>query len=319
MIEIWPIVTSVLGVFVVMFIGAICRRCGWITREADHAFANLITNALLPAYFFSRILGGPDFESSGSAWQAPALGFCMTSLGFGVAFLVAKRVGPHLGLQSESQQRAFGLCVGICNYGYLPLPLAESFYPDAVVPLILHNVGVELALWSVGVGIISGGKGNTWQQVCSSPPFVAVLVACSLKFLLAPFQMPEMLTFVFNTLGTCAIPLGLLLSGAIMMDFLSDTSWMKSFAIPFCAVLIRQLLLPSVMIMIGLLFSFGNPVNEVIVLQAAMPAAVFPIVLVRMYDRDTTVAIQVIVSTSLVGAVLIPAWILVGDLIFANL
>ena len=44
-----------------------------------------------------------------------------------------------------------------------------------------------------------------------------------------------------------------------------------------------------------------------------MPAAVFPIVLVRLYDRDTTVSIQVIVSTSLAGLVLIPAWLLLAQ------
>ena len=57
--------------------------------------------------------------------------------------------------------------------------------------------------------------------------------------------------------------------------------------------------------------------NQVILLQAAMPAAVFPIVLVRLYERDTTVSIQVIVSTSLAGVFLIPAWLFVGQLILS--
>ena len=182
---------------------------------------------LLPAYFASRILAAPQFDSILSTWQPPAFGFALTSLGFGLAFLFAKRIGPKVGLKSDSQQRAFALCVGICNYGYIPLPLAESFYPEAVVPLILHNVGVELALWSVGVAIISGGSGWTWHKMLISPPFLAVIIACCVQPLLDPAQIPNMLAFVFDTLGNCAIPVGLLLSGAIMMDFLSDSSWMK--------------------------------------------------------------------------------------------
>ncbi|MDB4759888.1 AEC family transporter [bacterium] len=315
--DLWPIVASVLGVFLVMLIGAICRRVNWITRESDHSLASVITNVLLPAYLVSRILSGPPFDSGVSAWYPPAFGFAMTGLGFGIAFLFAKRVGPHVGLTTDSQQRAFALCVGICNYGYIPLPLAESFYPDAVVPLILHNVGVELALWSVGVGIISGGNGKAWHKVLLSPPFLAVLFACCLKPFVDPTQIPTMLSFVFNTLGNCAIPLGLLLSGAIMMDFLSDTSWMKSYKIPVTAILLRQLLMPCLMITTAMLFSVGTSLKEVILLQAAMPAAVFPIVLVRLYDRDTTTSIQVIVSTSMAGFLLIPAWLIFGQWIFA--
>ena len=315
--DLWPIVASVLGVFLMISIGAICRRMGWITRDSDHSLANVITNVLLPAYLVSRILAGPQFDSSASAWQPPAFGFAMTSLGFGIAFLFAKRIGPWVGLKNDSQQRAFALCVGICNYGYIPLPLAETFYPDAVVPLILHNVGVELALWSVGVAIISGGTGKAWNKVVCSPPFLAVIIACCVKSFVATNQIPNIFLIVLNPLGNCAIPLGLLLSGAIMMDFLSDSSWMKSYKVPVSAILIRQLLMPCLMIATALLLSVGTSMREVILLQAAMPAAVFPIVLVRLYDGDTTVSIQVIVSTSLAGLLLIPAWLILVQLIFA--
>lgn len=314
--NLWPIVATVLGVFLVMVIGAICRRVGWINRGSDHSFASLITNVLLPAYFASRILAAPQFDSILSAWQPPAFGFATTSFGFGIAFLFAKCLGARVGLKSDSQQRAFALCVGICNYGYIPLPLAESFYPEAVVPLILHNVGVELALWSVGVAIISGGSGRAWHKVLFSPPFLAVIIACCVQPFLDPARIPSMMAFVFNTLGNCAIPLGLLLSGAIMMDFLSDLSWMKSYKVPVIAIVIRQVFLPCLMIATALICSVGPQVKEVILLQAAMPAAVFPIVLVRLYDRDMTVSIQVIVSTSLAGLFLIPAWLLLGQILF---
>ena len=315
--DLWPIVESVLGVFLVMAIGAICRRLKWITQASDHSLASNIKNVLLPAYFVSRILDSPLIESGTGAWQPPAFGFAITSLGFGIAFVFAKRFGPRVGLKSSSQQRAFSLCVGICNYGYISLPLAEHFYPQAVVSLILQNVGVELALWSIGVAIISGGGGTSWRKVPLSPPFLAVIIACCVKQFFDSSELPTALSFTFDALGNCAIPLGLLLSGAIMTDFLSDPAWMKSYKIPLSAILLRQFLMPSLMLCIGLLFSVESCMKEVIVLQAAMPAAVFPIVLVRLYHCDTAVSIQVIVSTSLAGLLLIPAWLILGQLLLA--
>jgi len=314
--DLLPIVGSVLGVFLVMALGGVCRRRGWIAQQADHSLAKLIANVLLPAYFVSRIFAGPQFESLALAWQPPMFGFMMTSGGFAIGYLFAKKIGPRIGLVNDSQQRAFALCVGICNYGYIPLPLAERFYPDAVIPLILHNVGVDLALWSVGLAIISGGTQDGWKRVFLSPPFIAVFVASFMKVVVDVNQIPLELMFVVNALGDCAIPIGLLLSGAIMMDFLSDVSWMRSPAIHVSAIVIRQLILPSLMIAAALLLSVGKSMQEVVLLQAAMPAAVFPIVLVRLYERDAETSMQVILSTSLAGFILIPVWLFAGGLIF---
>ena len=315
--DLWPMIASVLGVFAVMALGAWCRRRHWLASQADHSLANLITKLLLPAYFLSRILSGPQLESVTSAWHPPLFGFAMTAGGFGLGFLFARTFGPRIGLRSDSQQRAFALCVGICNYGYVPLPLAERFYPDAVVPLILHNVGVDLALWSVGVAIIRGSSGRGWARVLLGPPFVAVILAGILKLTINVAHIPTEIMFVATALGDCAIPIGLLLSGAIIMDFLSDVSWMRSSAIPLSAIAIRQCILPILMIGAAYVLSLGTAMQEVVVLQAAMPAAVFPIVLIRLYNRDTTTAIQVILWTSFAGLFMIPLWLFAGSLLFS--
>lgn len=313
--DILAIVSSVVGVFVVMLLGGMCRRLGWLPRECDQVIAKIITHVLLPAYFISRIVGGPAFGFDASTWLPPTFGFALTGLGFGIGLAVARLIGPRLGLKNDSQQRAFALCVGICNYGYIPLPLAESFYPDAVTPLILHNVGVELALWSLGVAVVSGGAGQAWHRVLLSSPFLAVMIACSVKLVSGDATFPSMLSFAFDALGDCAIPLGLLLSGAIIVDFVADSSWMRSYAVPVSAVVVRQLLMPVLMFATVLLLPVGTTTMQVVLLQAAMPAAVFPIVLVRLYDRDTVVAIQVIVATSLAGLLLIPGWLLLGQML----
>jgi hypothetical protein len=50
----------------------------------------------------------------------------------------------------------------------------------------------------------------------------------------------------------------------------------------------------------------------VIVLEAAMPAAVFPIVMARHYAGDPATAMRVVIGTSVVGLVTIPLWIRLG-------
>ena len=193
--DIAEILTSVTGVFGLIALGAWCRTRRWLNPQADVSLANLATNVLLPALFLDRILGDPTLESIWQAWRPPLMGFTATAGGFVLAFLLARRFGPLFGLLTDASQRAFALCAGICNYGYVPLPLAQTFYPEAEVELILHNVGVDVALWSVGVAIIAGGGSDAGGGMnpefrgrrpgfgsLISPPLIAVAVALTLRF-----------------------------------------------------------------------------------------------------------------------------------------
>ncbi len=300
-----------------MGIGAYCRRSGWLTREADSSLANLTAKVLLPALFVDRILKDDRLEQFTSAWFPPVLGFVSTAAGFLIALGIAKKFGNWIGLETDSKQRTFALCAGICNYGYIPLPLAERFYPDAVVDLILHNVGVDMALWSVGIAILGGIGGGGWRRAILSAPVLAVLGSATVRQLGLDTAIPQSCLSAISMLGQCSIPMGLLLSGAIIVDYLRETHWEGSLRIALVSIGIRQLLMPILMLGGGtLLVSFTSlmtlDLKTVTILEAAMPAAVFPIVLARLYERDTATALRVVLSTSLAGIVLIPIWLGIG-------
>jgi predicted permease len=49
-----------------------------------------------------------------------------------------------------------------------------------------------------------------------------------------------------------------------------------------------------------------------LLIQAAMPAATFPIVMTRLYDQDVQTAWVVVVGTSLLSLLTIPLWMTFG-------
>lgn len=314
MADLLPIFSRVMGVFLVMGVGAFARRRDWLTRDADASLARLTAHVLLPAFFVDRILTGQPFESLAVAWVPPVIGLATTVCGLLLAFFLAQRIGPRFGLHSDASQRAFALSAGICNYGYIPLPLAQYFYPESEVSLILHNIGVDLALWSVGVWIIAGGKESSTRRALLSPPMIAVVVSIAVKQLGWQSLVPPPVMQMTRALGDCTIPLGLVLSGAIIVDFISQVRWRSGVGTVLAACGYRLLLMPVVMLAVASLLPLSLDVRQVIVLQAAMPAAVFPIVLARLYDKDTTTALRVILSTGLAGIITIPLWLYAGRL-----
>ena len=310
------VVSSVLGVFLVMGIGALCRRRGWLTREADQSLARLCANVFLPAYLASRIIEGPRLESLAVIATPCAFGFAATAAGVLIGRWLAGLAGHLIGLDTLAKQRAFALCVGVCNYGYIPLPLAEEFFPSAVVDLILHNVGVDLAMWSVGIAVITGSAGGGWRRAMLSPPLLSVIAAVGLVQTGLDASVPAAIGTAIGAVGNCAIPMGLILGGAIIIDFLVESEWSGSQGVVVSAIGIRQLLMPLLMLLATSTLAGGAyrglELRQVMMLEAAMPSAVFPIVLVRLYDQDTQTALKVVLSTSLAGIVLIPVWLAVG-------
>ncbi|MBL6724211.1 MAG: AEC family transporter [Rubripirellula sp.] len=308
----WPIVESVLGVFLVIALGALSRQIGWLNRESDKSLANLTTNVLLPAYFLQKILLSDHPILGMDVLTAPLFGLGVTSLGFVLALLFSRQLGPKIGLTSDSSQRAFALCVGVCNYGFIPLPLAEQYYPDALVDLILHNVGVNLALWSVGIAVISGTMLGGLKKAFLTPPFLSVIVAVICRQQMHQTSIPSSVSTCIESVGGCAIPMGLLLSGAIMVDFIKEATWRGSFRIVLAAIGLRHLIFPVLILLTASLMCDSTTMREVMLLQAAMPAAIFPIVIVKLYDHDLDTALRVVLASSLFGVLTIPIWLTVG-------
>lgn len=323
------IVSSVLGVFLIIGVGAVCRSRKWLSAEADFSLAKITANVLMPALFLDRILNDETLNSISTAWLPPLVGFGFTTLGMLAAWSAAKMIGPWIGLKSDKQQRAFSLCAGICNYGYIPLPLAQIFYPSAEVDLILHNVGVDMAMWSVGIAIISGGSKKTgdknaastskmsrWIKMAipalTSAPILAAATAVSIRVLGWDTYVPNALMKTIGILAAASIPMGLLLSGAIIIDFLKAAQWTGATPLIFFSFGFRQLLMPALMLAFASLVLTQTDMKQVMLLQAAMPSAVFPVVLTRLYHGDTTTALRVVLSTSLAGLFLIPLWMSLG-------
>jgi predicted permease len=312
-IEFLSIASTVSGVFLVMLVGAVARYLKWFTSEVDRSLAGFLSNVLLPSFFFHRIMTDTKMSSDLSAWIPSLYGASLTILGFGVAVSTAYVFGRWFSLGDASKKRTFGLCSGIANYGYIPFPLAEVFYPGCIVTLLIHNVGVDIALWSVGLFIISGkGIRESWRRIVFSPPLVSVTLALLIRQLGFVEWIPRPLLNMSEQLGRCSIPIGLVLSGAIVYDCITKVKISEAWRPLLLAVGVRMVILPILFLAVAKYSGATRELQEVLLLQAAMPSATFPIVMTRLFNQHIETACTVVVGTSLLGLVTIPFWMVCG-------
>ena len=313
--ELTVVFAAVLPVAALMVAGFGLRRVGWLTAEADQSLLRLCVNLLLPALIFESVLGNAALHRRENLLLPPLVAIMTVLAGLGISALA----GRFTGLTTPGARRTFTLTAGLQNYGYIPLPLCQMLFdPGTTGVLLVHNVGVELALWTVGIRVLSGQRGLVrWSQIFS-PPLVALVLALGLN-LVPPDTLPPaglalgrpVMTGI-HWLGQCAIPLALLMIGAIIADHIGDFQGGRLARVISLAGLVRLLILPTLILLLARYLPCSVELKRVLVLQAAMGSAVLPVALSKHYDGDPQTALQVVLGTSLVSLITIPLWIRLG-------
>jgi predicted permease len=304
---------AVIPVFGLIIVGLIIRKLDWLTEEADHSLLRVNINLLYPCLILDATLGNPALSRLSNLLLAPIVGFATIAAGLLLA-LAARRVA---GLTDPRAVRTFGVTVGVYNYAYIPLPLAMLLYSSETTGvLFVHNVGVELALWTLGVMLFTGaGVGRDWRRIINAP-LLAVLLALVLNLTGLTSRAPEPLLWPVLTgihwLGQSAIPMALILIGAVVADHLREFHADWGCRVIAVAALLRLVLLPIAFLLLAKFLPASPELKRVIVLQAAMPSAVFPIVMSRHYGGDPPTALRVVIGTSVLSMVTIPLWLHFG-------
>jgi predicted permease len=297
--------------------GAAVRQIRWLSEEADRSLLKLVINLLLPCLIFTSVSGNPALREVGNLALSPIVGFGTLVLGLAAAMAVCK-AGPRLtGLADSDQRRTFALSVGTYNYGFLPVPLVMVLFGDETLGvLFVHNVGVGLALWTIGVMLLRGAVGRRWWRRIVNPPAIAVMVAVTFNLLGATAHLPEFVSTAVRWLGQATVPMALVLVGATIADQFRSGVRPQNHGdgakVIAWSLLLRMGLLPGAFLLVAILLPASDELKRVIVVEAAMPSAVFPVLLARHYGGDPATALRVVLSTSLVSLVTIPLWISAG-------
>lgn len=305
--EFSTVLLAVLPVFAIMLAGVLMRKVNWLTEEADQSLLRITVNVLAPCLIFSSILQNDALRNPSNIILPPLVGF--GTVGFGL--LVGLGLKGFSGLRDRKSLATFALCVGLYNYGYIALPMANSLFDrETVGVLFVHNLGVEIALWTVCLMTLSG-TGGGWKKILN-PPVLAVLLTLPLNFLQGDRWIPDFILVTIQMLGQCAIPMGIVLIGATMADHLHEFHSRAGWRVMFASCLLRVGIMPVFFLLLAKYLPCSVELKRVIVLQSAMPTAVFSILVARHYGGDAPTALRAVVATSIVGLITIPVWIRVG-------
>jgi len=321
---------AILSMFCIVGIGLQLRRTGRLTLEVEQPLLRLTVDLLLPCLIFDRVLKTDAFSNPQNLWLPPLFGFGLvvvgTLIGLGIALLPAKQSG----LKTWKQRRTFAACVGIINYGFVPIPLVIALFPGdtrTLGVLFVQNLGVELSVWTIVLFTMLGRfDGKSLRRIINGPN-VAIISSVSLNLLgnsrLVPAAFHEhvapcfdFLLMAVHMLGAAGIPLSIILIGAIFADHFHREEIKErlptTLKIAFWSVLIRLIVMPVIFVSLAVFTPCTVEIKRVLIVHGAMGSAIFPMVLAKHYGGEPKTAFDTILSNSIFSILTLPLWIALG-------
>lgn len=296
-------------VFLMLAIGMGLRWKGLLSPVVEKGVVQLVVSVFYPCLIISSMIKADRFEAgSGSLW-APVAGFFTVAFGFLAAYLIG-RMG---GIKRGRGLRTFAFSVAIYNYGYLPIPLMQSMFgPNELAVLFLHNVGIEVAIWTVGISLLAGGSLRDGLKRIVNPMVAALVIGLALNMTGWASVLPSIATQPIDLLGACAVPLGLLAIGASLYDNVRSGDSLWEPRVSLLGTLLRLGILPLLGLWLAWYFPLSVELKRVLVLQSAMPAGIMPIVLAKHYGGQSMVAVRIVIASTAMGLLTMPLWIRFG-------
>lgn len=302
------VLQAAMPVYLVVLVGAGLRRIHVLQPRMDKCLMMLAVHLFFPCLILDKMLAAEVLRDPMVMFWSAGIGFAVIVLGALLAYLLA----PLLGLSLGSGRRTFAVSGSLQNYGFIAIPLVAYLYPDnddVMAVLFTHNLGVELAMWTVLLMLLSGQINPSWR-VFMKGPIIAVVVGLVLMETGADDYVPDEIDGLFAILGVCAIPLSLLLVGTALHDLMGKMRF--DWKIGAGSVLTRLVLIPALMLLCAKYIPMGIELKQVLVIQAAVPAGMFPIVMARHYGGRADVAATVVLATTVASLITMPLVIAFG-------
>jgi predicted permease len=308
MLDFASILTVVLPVYLTMAAGFTVRKTGLMPNVVDAGMMRLCIVLLTPCLILERVVGNASVMQPLPVLIAAGLGFGLVVLGITISYFAA----PLIGLQKHDGRRSFAVSCGLQNYGFVAIPIVTALFPDkgTLGVLFTFTLGVELACWTAGVGLLTGLGKAPWK-LALNPPVMTILFSLLLNFTGLHGYVPKVAHNTFTMLGACAVPLAVLIIGASIADIWGQERMRWSIAV--LAPVLRLGIIPVAFISAAWFLPVTMELKRILIIQGAMPSAVFSIMVAKHYGGHAPTAVQCVLSTTLVSMITTPlviAWAL---------
>lgn len=284
--------------YIIVLVGVISDKIGLFTEKTAKACTDLLFYIITPCVIIRSFLT-QEFTKETGIKLLIAVG-----CGFLMHFVAILLNTPLYRKGDKDKNIIFRYSSIYGNVGYMTLPLTEAilgtegvFYCSAVV------MAFNVVSFTHGVYIMNsdGGKFNL-NKLVLNPGVISVLIG--LPLFLLKVQLPEIIDQPVSYIASMQTPVAMLIFGTFLAHTkLNDILKHKQILL---VTLMKLIVLPAVMIGIYKLFGLSGTLLVALTISSCAPTANNTVMFAAKYDKDTSLAAQVVATVSFISVVTMP-------------
>ncbi|MFW9962282.1 MAG: AEC family transporter [Candidatus Sifarchaeia archaeon] len=212
----------------------------------------------------------------------------------------------RLDIDNQTKGSLF-ICSTFNNALFIPLPLVLIFIGPSAVPFVIMCSLTQMILFVTlgsAMGAAFGGKDAGWKKIAKDatifPPFLAIIVTLVLIGL--NIRLPNDLALILSYNSPLTTYLALVSVGLGVGVRFS----LRDIRTALNVVVVRQLIIPLVIIPIVLISTLSQIPIQVLILESLMPPAVLTVVYASGFNLDVEIASTTVTVGTLLLLPLIP-------------
>jgi predicted permease len=303
-------VSAVFLLFLIMSIGYICGKLGWMGKNAKDFLSKYILNIAVPCLCISGILGNIKHD------DLSKMGFMIIACVASIVIILLLAWGISRILKLERKRK--GVFISMCAFSntiFIGLPVCTQLFGRVSVPYIMvyyicsttlvQCVGVLLVEWS-GNSKKSSGR-EIIKSIFTKPPILAVLF--SLILLVLDLALPPLLMSFMGYVSDTVAPMALVYCGFILFEIgLKNLRMERGF---ISVLLCRLVVAPAIIFGLCLVFGIHGLPRDVLLIESALPVITQVSVMSGAYGADEKYAVSGSSISMFAAFITIPIWMLI--------
>lgn len=301
----WNSVQAVLLILMMVAVGYIFGRIGWLKKEHKSFISKFIINLAVPCVCLENILSNftPEMlKEAGPLLLVPALYEVF-------AYIVAYALGKLLKLKKER----FGIFVVMCAFSnsiFIGYPVCMELFGEAGIPFVMYfYVFNTICFWLLGATTIYNNGANSQSMTLGqklkklvSPVICTLIVAVILMLL--KVQLPAVVMKFCGYMSDTVSPLALIYVGFIMYETGFKSLKLERDMVIVCVM--RLVLMPALMYLGCVIFNVEGIERGVFFIESAMPVMTQAVVVAGIAGGDEKFGAAGLCLTTILSFVVIP-------------
>lgn len=304
-------VSSILSVLLIIAVGFILSKIGWLDNKIGDAFSKIIINVSLPSLMIINVSQRFSDDTLSQYKYGIIVSFSCILVSYFISYIIGKitrinkaKLGIFCALFTFSNTIFIGLPVNIAIYGEESIPFVLLYY--------LANTTL---FWTLGVYNIKKTKYNSGAQFLNfqtikkifSPPLLGFLIG--LAMVLLDINLPGFISDTLKYVGNLTTPLSMFFIGIVISSVKLKNI---KFDIYSCLIIAGKFFItPFIVFMLLRIVEFPTLMQNVFILEAAMPIMAQIAVVAKHYESESEYTAWLITFTTIISMFIIPLYALI--------